>query len=210
MRWGDDLKILDFYTRLLSVLSNERYTYQCGEDPISYSEPDGIEYGLRNMRQLTDASGAVTMTKGYEPYGEVLSGQGSGTSSYGCTGEWGEAWGGTYLRARYYSPGVGRFLTRDTWAGDANVPMSYNAWLYTYANPINLMDPSGKYPAFCDNIPSDMWGKIPECSEDRGFTSKGNQAFQLYQLYRRSSGYWNNWKKRGFPPRNIFGINVYI
>jgi hypothetical protein len=29
--------------------------------------------------------------------------------------------------------------------------MSYNAWLYVYANPINLTDPSGKDPYWCEN-----------------------------------------------------------
>ncbi len=48
-----------------------------------------------------------------------------------------------YLRARYYAPPQGRFLTRDLWDGDPNRPMSYNAWLYVYANPVNFTDPSG-------------------------------------------------------------------
>ena len=51
-----------------------------------------------------------------------------------------------YLRARYYAPGMGRFLTRDTWDGDINQPMSYNAWNYVNSNPINLVDPSGMVP----------------------------------------------------------------
>jgi hypothetical protein len=50
------------------------------------------------------------------------------------------------LRARYYNPAIARFQTRDIWPGDYNQPMSYNAWLYTYANPIILTDPSGKVP----------------------------------------------------------------
>jgi len=29
------------------------------------------------------------------------------------------------------------------WEGDPNQPMSYNAWLYVYGNPVNLTDPSG-------------------------------------------------------------------
>ncbi len=45
-----------------------------------------------------------------------------------------------------YSPAGGRFITRDSWQGDYNRPMSYNAWLYVYANPINLTDPSGHSP----------------------------------------------------------------
>ena len=44
-------------------------------------------------------------------------------------------------------------MTRDTWTGDSNQPISYNAWLYGYANPINL---------------SDSTGMSPECAEVRG------------------------------------------
>ena len=35
-----------------------------------------------------------------------------------------------YLRARYYQPAVGRFLTRDTYAGGSDEPLSLH--LYTY------------------------------------------------------------------------------
>jgi RHS repeat-associated protein len=52
----------------------------------------------------------------------------------------------TYLRARYYSVAVGRFTSRDVWAGDENRPVSYNSWLYAYGNPANLTDPSGHSP----------------------------------------------------------------
>lgn len=48
-----------------------------------------------------------------------------------------------YLRSRFYAGNMGRFLTRDTWGGDANSPMSFNRWNYTSANPINRVDPSG-------------------------------------------------------------------
>jgi len=38
---------------------------------------------------------------------------------------------------------MGRFLSRDTWAGDENQPISYGKWLYAYDQPINYFDPSG-------------------------------------------------------------------
>jgi RHS repeat-associated protein len=48
-----------------------------------------------------------------------------------------------FLRARYLEPSVSRFLSRNVWEGDPNQPMSYNAWLYAYATPVNWTDPSG-------------------------------------------------------------------
>ncbi len=49
----------------------------------------------------------------------------------------------TYLRSRYYSSGTGRFLTRDTWEGNINRPMSFNRWMYVEGNPVNRVDPTG-------------------------------------------------------------------
>jgi hypothetical protein len=53
------------------------------------------------------------------------------------------------MRARYYQPEDGRFLTEDSWQGDQNQPMSYNAWLYGYSNPEKYTDPDGNFPSHC-------------------------------------------------------------
>ncbi len=61
------------------------------------------------------------------------------------TNEWTDAsTGDVYLRARWYAPGQGRFLTKDTWEGDYTRPLSYNRWNYVESNPINIMDPTGQ------------------------------------------------------------------
>jgi len=72
---------------------------------------------------------------------------GSSASTYGFSGEY-TSNNLVYLRARQYAPGMGRFLTRDTWGGDANSPMSYNKWSYVGSNPVNRTDPTGRcwYP----------------------------------------------------------------
>src|SRR5690606_25364560 len=106
-----------------------------------------ITDALGSVRQLTHESSAVLMTQSYDPYGNVMSSNGSVNSIYGYTGEQTDATGNVYLRARYYNPIDGRFLTKDTWEGDVNRPISMNRWNYVEGNPINLTDPTGKKPS---------------------------------------------------------------
>jgi RHS repeat-associated protein len=101
---------------------------------------------LGSVRQLIDSSGNVVLTKDYEPYGEVMNSAGTTNTAYGFTGEWTDSTGMVYLRARYYDPTMSRFMTRDTWGGDRDQPMTYNEWLYVLANPINYTDPFGFTP----------------------------------------------------------------
>jgi len=76
----------------------------------------------------------------------------SSRTAFGNTREYiGDSTQLLYLRARHYAPGMGRFLTRDTWEGNANSPMSFNKWNYTLSNPTNYTDPSGE----CSYLPAD-------------------------------------------------------
>lgn len=93
------------------------------------------------MRQLTDASGQVTLANTYEPYGNLAQTAGSAQTSYGFTGEWTDPSGMVYLRARYYSPNDARFLTADP------SRLEENLYLYSRANPINRIDPTGLFSA---------------------------------------------------------------
>jgi len=49
-----------------------------------------------------------------------------------------------YLRARYYNPATGRFLSRDPEDGKAWIPASLHKYLYANGDPINGRDPSGR------------------------------------------------------------------
>lgn len=75
----------------------------------------------------------------YNPYGAVIFTSGASQSAYGFTGE-AQSGDMMYLRARYYTPADGRFVSRDTWSGDANRLMTYNAWPYANGNLIYLAD----------------------------------------------------------------------
>ena len=143
---------MDLNAGLPQALSDGTHAYIYGNGRIAQVSGTGTEYflgdALGSVRQLTNASGAITYAKAYDPYGVVTTTSGSSQSAYGYTSE-STSNNLVYLRARHYAPSMGRFLTQDTWAGNANMPMSYNAWLYVYANPINLTDPSGHDPWWC-------------------------------------------------------------
>jgi RHS repeat-associated protein len=101
---------------------------------------------LGSVRQLTDSQGEITRVNAYEPYGVLAQSAGSAQTSYRFTGEFTDPSGMVYLRARFYMPTDGRFLTRDTWMGEYNRPLSLNRWNYTSSNPINYTDPTGQCP----------------------------------------------------------------
>jgi len=91
---------------------------------------------LGSVRQLVHETGEVVLAKRYSPYGKTSESAGSGETAYSFAGEWQSTAETFYLRARFYSIN-GYFLTKDTWQGNYNLPLSYNAWLYGYANPIH-------------------------------------------------------------------------
>jgi len=50
-----------------------------------------------------------------------------------------------YLRARYYDPLIGRFISKDPVKGSLTLPQSQNPYAYAGNNPVNRSDPSGKF-----------------------------------------------------------------
>jgi RHS repeat-associated protein len=149
---------LDLNTGLTQVLDDGENAYLYGVDRIAQVNT-GTEYflgdALESVRQLTNSQGSITLTKSYAPYGEVMASAGSGASVFAYTGEQQDVSGLVYLRARYYDPINSRFLNRDTWGGEANLPMSFNRWNYTNANPVNYTDPSGHFPPlWCQFMPN--------------------------------------------------------
>jgi RHS repeat-associated protein len=53
--------------------------------------------------------------------------------------------GQQYLRARYYDPATGRFNRLDPFFGNLKDPQSFHKYLYTHADPVSGVDPTGEF-----------------------------------------------------------------
>jgi RHS repeat-associated protein len=127
------------------VVSDTEAVYLYGLDIIA-QQSERLYYfsdGLGSVRQLLDSTGEVEANYAYDPFGvPVVAGDAS--NPYRFTGEaWDEEVELLYLRARYYQPETGRFITKDPWAGDLWQPSTLNRCVYVTSNPANLVDPSG-------------------------------------------------------------------
>ena len=82
-----------------------------------------------------------SIEKSYTPFGEALEEEVSG---FGYMGEAYDAEAGSInLRARHYEPSLGRFNQKDVLAGDMNVPLSLNRYVYVRNDGVNYSDPTG-------------------------------------------------------------------
>jgi RHS repeat-associated protein len=101
--------------------------------------------GRGTVRMLTNSAGAVTDSYEYDAYGNLFTKQGSTPNNYLYRGEQFDSdLGLYYLRARYYNPNTGRFMSRDPEDGDQTDPKTLHKYLYTGGDPVNGWDPTGR------------------------------------------------------------------
>lgn len=143
------------YAQVLDEISQGavQRSYLYGLDLVSQRQRDAQGWathyygydGHGSTRLLTDAAGAVSDTYTYDAFGALTAATGTTPNLYRYAGEQLDPnLGFYYLRARYMSPEAGRFWTKDTFAGHIRDPLSLHKYLYTHANPINNLDPSGQ------------------------------------------------------------------
>ena len=121
--------------------NNKEYTnkYVRGNKLIS---KDGNEYfgydGHGSVVNISDESGKSIKSYDYDAFGVELNKDANDTNLFRYCGEqYDNETDSIYLRARYYSPSLGRFTTEDP-AKDGD-----NWYSYCAGNPVNSWDPSG-------------------------------------------------------------------
>ena len=104
---------------------------------------------------LTDKDGKVTKSYRYDAFGVEKNIDENDTNAFRYCGEYYDKETATvYLRARYYNPSTGRFISRDSYVGKNEEPLSLNRYTYCYNNPIISIDPSGM-------AKSNPWDTLP-------------------------------------------------
>ncbi|MFC3803198.1 RHS repeat-associated core domain-containing protein [Cohnella sp. GCM10012308] len=116
-----------------------------------------LHNGHGDVVQIVDADGSLDVLKSYEYdiWGNIKKVSGNSgkpfDNSFGYTGELHDQENGyIYLRARYYDPTVGRFISEDTYEGELTNPLSQNLYTYVHNNPLSNIDPTGHYCASAD------------------------------------------------------------
>lgn len=100
--------------------------------------------GHGDVVQTVSEDGTVENQYDYDIFGNPTLTIEQYANSVRYAGEFYDAESGLYyLRARYYNPYTGRFISEDSYWGEDNNPLSLNRYTYGHNNPVMFVDPTG-------------------------------------------------------------------
>ncbi|MDF9413920.1 hypothetical protein E1B06_19940, partial [Brevibacillus laterosporus] len=121
--------------------------------------------------EIKDKAGQTLNKYEYDLWGNVESKQETMSNPFLYAGEiFDEESGLIYLRARYYDPNDGRFITEDTYKGQVDNPLSLNRYTYVHNNPVGNVDPTGNW---CESKDGN-WAHPGGCSSKSNKKSHDN------------------------------------
>jgi RHS repeat-associated protein len=140
-------------SRLLQV-GSDRIVYGLGPLYVVKSGGSTLAFardGGKSVRAEISGSGTVTASFRYRAYGAIVQSSGASTPSYlGYAGQLQDPSGLLYMRARWYDPATGRFLTLDPLATAQDEPRALNGYGYGDASPLVMSDATGTMAAASD------------------------------------------------------------
>ena len=151
---------------------------------------------------ITNASGTITDTFAYDTYGKLISRTGTSNVIFGYNGRDGvvtDSNGLIYMRARYYSPDMRRFINADIIPGEISNAITLNRFAYANGNPISFVDPFGLSP---ERTGDAIWLQYSELASGAGHTGLLLQDSEgLWYLF-----YWGT----NSPDKSIIGSNTSV
>ena len=158
----------EVYVRGTNLLA--KFSKQSGNVKTDYQYYTQNAHG--DVVDLTDADGEIVKSYTYDAFGVEQNVDDSDTNAFRYCGEYYDAETGTiYLRARYYDPSTGRFISRDTFPGKCEDPLSLNLYTYCGNNPTCFKDPMGhsfeavkeflnSAAQYLSSVGSSVWGQV--------------------------------------------------
>jgi RHS repeat-associated protein len=137
--------VLKWLASLMLLTSLHAFAQSTNSVTYVYTDPQGTPLAE------ADASGNITATFEYTPYGTFAP---TGTSNPGADPK-GPGYTGhvndpetnlVYMQARYYDPATGHFLSVDPISPTEGDAFNFNRYAYASNNPIENIDPTGAFP----------------------------------------------------------------
>ena len=133
-----------------STPSGTNYYYYTPSGTLVGFKKNGTTYITHDnqrgdIESVATESGSIVAQYHYDPWGNQVSYSGSVTLPFGYAGYYYDSETGLYyLKSRYYSPVLGRFITRDSHDNVSYTnPQSLDLYTYCGNDPVNHVDPSG-------------------------------------------------------------------
>ena len=144
--------ISEEHNHLFSIRSRDSYRNILRDKGILGETEAGKTSFFVNDERMTPVyrieKGQKSVYAGCDSFGNQET-SGNGYTGWGFTGYRQEPSDGLlYANAREYAPTLGRFLSKDPWAGAITVPLTLNAYTYCLNDPVNMYDPTGQVVAW--------------------------------------------------------------
>ncbi|XOV77668.1 MAG: RHS repeat-associated core domain-containing protein [Aestuariibacter sp.] len=136
-------------------------------DNIRVTQENNLVYlhsdHLGGATAMSDTGGNKTgEINRFYPFGEYRTGGESEYTDQGFTGhKENRDIGLTYMNARFYVPGIGRFASADSIVPDQQNPQTFSRFSYVNNSPLNLIDPSGHCGADVIEVNDDTGETVP-------------------------------------------------
>ena len=144
--------------------------------------------GLGSTRAVVDDSGVGQSEFGYgDAFGIPYQVAANGTRATAGAGFFlnGQQWDGSdvwnsgeglyFNRARYYQPGLGRFIGKDPFEGEIYEPSTLHRYRYANNNPVNIIDPNGGFDTIIGLLSAFQMNAFTE-KQDVARTSAGKKV----------------------------------
>jgi RHS repeat-associated protein len=145
-------RVLRRFTKDVSAVWHWKEDYIYAEELLVAAEVPSSERvrhfhldHLGTPRLITGNGGVRVAEKTYDPFGGKVSPATDDFEQLEFTGHERDTPSLDYMHARYYQPDLGRFLSVDPAPGVPETPRTWNRYAYVTDNPINSIDPDGKF-----------------------------------------------------------------